>query len=273
MPVITVDKNKCKKDRLCMLDCPMQIITMNKDEGVPESVPYADSVCINCGHCVAICPTGALSLNTMPVDECDEVADSWNPGADVIENYIKSRRSIRRFRKEPVEKEKLERLMRITSYAPSGHNSRPVEWIVYSDRDRIKGLAQHVIDWMNTMKETSPEVAKAMHFDMITKAWDAGMDVVTYSCPVLIIAHGKKANTQTGSGCAIALSHLELAAPSLGLGCCWGGFLTWCAMVYAPLKETLGIPAGNLVQGTMLTGYPLFKYYRAPKRDSVIEWR
>lgn len=273
MPVITVDKTKCNKDRLCVMECPMQIIMMKKDAEGPESAPYADAICINCGHCVAVCPTGALSLGTMKADECEKTDANWNPGADVIENYLKARRSIRRFKKDPVEKEKLERLMKITSFAPSGHNSRPVEWIIFSDREQIKTLAKHVIDWMNSMKESSPEIAKAMHFDMITKAWDAGIDVVTYSCPALVIAHGKKANPNTGAGCTIALAHLEIAAPSLGLGCCWGGFFTWCAMVYAPLKEALNIPAGNIVQGTILTGYPLFKYHRVPKRNSVIEWR
>jgi len=273
MPLFTVDKTKCKKDRLCVMECPMQIIMMKKDAEVPEPAPFADAICINCGHCVAVCPTGALSLKTMKAEDCETVAENWNPGADVIENYFKARRSIRRFRKDPVEKETLERLMDITTYAPSGHNSRPVEWIIYSDREKIKALATHVIDWMNTMKETSPETAKAMHFDMITKAWEAGVDVVTYNSPVIMIAHGKKSNLQTASGCTIALAHLELAAPSLGLGTCWAGFFTWCAMVYAPLREALNIPAGNVVQGTMLAGYPLFKYYRVPKRDSVIEWR
>ncbi|HOV09130.1 MAG: hypothetical protein BWY23_00930 [Spirochaetes bacterium ADurb.Bin218] len=272
MALITIDNSKCKQDKICVMECPMQIITMKEGE-FPEVSPKAESICINCGHCVAVCPTGALSLTTMKAEDCDPIDKNWNPGVNVIENYFKARRSVRRFRKDNVEREKLEKLMEITAFAPSGHNSRPVEWIIYTEREKIKSLVSLVIQWMKSMEESSPEIAKSMHFDMITKAWDFGIDVITHNCPVLAIAHGKKSNPNTAAACSIALAHMELIAPSLGLGACWGGFFTWCAMTYGPLKEALAMPEGNIIQGTMLLGYPLFKYSRIPKRSITIDWR
>lgn len=273
MTGIMVDSAKCRKDSLCVVECPMKIISMNKVHGIPEIVPHAESICIGCGHCVAVCPHGALSLGSMHADECKEIPHDWNPGIDVIDSYFASRRSIRRYKKDPLEKEKLQRLLSIAAHAPTGHNSRTVEYIVYTDNEEIKKLTQLVIDWMKEMMNSSPDMAKGMHFDMITQAWEAGVDVVTYNAPVIIAAHSKKSSPHSAISCTIALSHIELIAPSMGIGCCWAGFFTWCAMSYAPLKEALQMPAGNAVYGTMLAGYPHGKYYRIPKRESVIQWR
>ncbi|GAB4221504.1 MAG: nitroreductase family protein [Spirochaetota bacterium] len=272
MPAIIVDKEKCKKDKLCVMECPMKIISVD-DSGIPQTLNTAESMCIECGHCVAVCPHGALSLPMLRAEECQDIHHQWNPGVKIIENYFKARRSIRRFKKDIVKKEDLMKLLEITAYAPTGHNSRTVEYIVYTQKEEIHALVQHVIDWMHTIIINFPEIAKSMHFDMITRAWEDGIDTVTHSAPVIIVAHGKKSNPNTPTSCTIALAHLELIAPSLGLGCCWAGYFSWCAMVYHPLKKALQIPDGNNVYGTMLVGYPLVRYYRIPKREAHVDWR
>jgi len=191
MPAIIVDKEKCKMDKLCVMECPMKIISVD-DSGIPQTLNTAESMCIECGHCVAVCPHGALSLPMLRAEECQDIHYQWNPGVTVIENYFKSRRSIRRFKKDIVKKEDLMKLLEITAYAPTGHNSRTVEYIVYTQKEEIHALVKHVIDWMHTIIINSPEMAKSMHFDMITKAWEDGIDTVTHSAPVIIVAHGKK---------------------------------------------------------------------------------
>jgi NAD-dependent dihydropyrimidine dehydrogenase PreA subunit len=273
MALFTIDENKCTKDKLCVMECPMQIITMKTGDDFPEPVKGAGSMCINCGHCVAVCPTGAFSLATMHAEKCAEIKPNWNPGEKVIGNYMKARRSIRRFKKEPVDSAILKELIEIASHAPSGHNSRPVQWTVFSDKEKIKSLAGHVIDWMHWMKVNNPGQAEAMHFDMIIKAWDSGIDVITYSGPAVIVAHASKANPFAQSSCTIALSHLEVAAPSFGLGCCWGGFISWAETMWNPLREALLLPDGDAMHGCMLTGHPLFKYHRVPLREAKIYWK
>jgi hypothetical protein len=44
-------------------------------------------------------------------------------------------------------------------------------------------------------------------------------------------------------------------------------------MAWKPLREKLDLPEGNVLFGTILIGYPLFKYYRVPKRESIIHWK
>ena len=272
MPHITIDNTKCKKDKFCAIECPMAIIDMKDKDSCPEPSKGREALCLNCGHCVAVCPTGALSLDTMKSDECETIADNWNPGYEAIDKYLKTRRAIRKFKKEPVAKDDLLKIINMATNAPSGHNARPVEWTIISERENVKMVAESVVDWMKDMMEKKPAEAKMFHFDIILKAWDSGIDTISWGAPALIIAHGMKTNPMAFTGCTIALSHADIAAPSLGLGCCWAGFITWCSMSWKPLKEKINLPKEHALFGALLTGYPLLKYHRVPKRKTVVHW-
>ncbi|RJP88125.1 MAG: hypothetical protein C4518_11280 [Desulfobacteraceae bacterium] len=107
-----------------------------------------------------------------------------------------------------------------------------------------------------------------MHMELVVGAWDFGVDVVCRDAPHLVIAHGLAADATAQSACTIALTYLELAAPSLGLGTCWGGFFGAAAMFWPPLQEALALPKGHVCYGTAMVGRPKFKYHRLPARNT-----
>jgi len=51
-----VDEGKCISDGACATVCPARIIRMDKGEKYPAPMPDFKDICIQCGHCVAICP-------------------------------------------------------------------------------------------------------------------------------------------------------------------------------------------------------------------------
>ncbi len=65
MVSICVDKEKCKRDHLCVIECPLKIIQKDKN-GFPVLIESAGCGCIDCGHCTAICPHDAITLNNHP---------------------------------------------------------------------------------------------------------------------------------------------------------------------------------------------------------------
>ena len=67
MGLLAVDENKCKKDGICVAECPMAIIKLKDGQGLPQMVPGGEPFCITCGHCVAVCPHGALSHTQVPL--------------------------------------------------------------------------------------------------------------------------------------------------------------------------------------------------------------
>jgi len=268
MNLFTVDPDKCNQDRICVDECPIKIIELKDNESVPVPVPGAETLCINCGHCVAVCPTGALSHKNMTPDQCPPVNKEWFLDADRAEHFLRSRRSIRTYKKKTVDQGTLSKLIEIASYAPSGHNRQPVSWHVIYDSNELRRLIGMVADWMRFMIKEQPEMAEQMHMELVVSAWDDGFDVICREAPHVVLAHGLQADMTAQTACTIAMTYLELAAPSLGLGTCWGGFFNAAAMFWPPLQKALGLPEGHVCYGAMIVGYAKYKYNRLPLRNA-----
>ena len=86
MELFQIDIEKCDKDGICAIECPAHIIEMT--EQGPAPVEEAEAFCINCGHCVAICPKGAFSLNTLSPDQCLPLQKDLNLTLDQAEQFL-----------------------------------------------------------------------------------------------------------------------------------------------------------------------------------------
>ena len=120
MGLIDIDKLKCMQCGLCARACPAGIIIMGN--GCPETIEKIEKGCITCGHCVAVCAASALSHIRMAPVECIPLAADWRLTLNQMEQLVKGRRSIRRYRPEPVDRAVLEKLLEIVRYAPTGMN-------------------------------------------------------------------------------------------------------------------------------------------------------
>lgn len=270
---ILIDTEKCTKDTLCALDCPAQIITMNGKDGFPAPVEGFEEFCLSCGHCLAVCPTGALTWNGIGPNQCAPLEGEM-PSPASLTRLIKGRRSIRRYKEQLLEKSTIERLLELARYAPSGHNAEPVHWLVISGREKLNELGGLVADWMRTLIKDHPEIAGPMHVDRVVDAWDKGEDRILRSTPHLAIAYAEKANPYAPPACVIALTYLELAAFGLGLGGCWAGYFNRAANVFDPLKKALDLPEGMVPFGAMMLGVPKYEYQRIPPRKPLrVTWR
>ena len=136
MSLFTVDPSKCKKDHICVAICPLGNI--EQVDGVPTPGKNAGESCINCGHCVAACPTGALSHRAMRPEQCASIKPGLSLNADQADQFLRGRRSIRVYRTDPVDRAALARLIGTASTGPSGHNTQPAEWLVIHDTAEIQ---------------------------------------------------------------------------------------------------------------------------------------
>jgi len=272
--LLSIDESKCKKDGLCAADCPTVIIQFKDKDSFPEIVPGGDKMCLRCGHCVAVCPHGALSHADVPLADCMPIGKEASVTHAQAVQFLRSRRSVRHFKDQPVEKEKLQQLIEIARYAPTASNSQLLEWIVIDDPEKIHGLAEMVIEWVRRVLEKDPEPVNAPYMPLLAFAWDMGMDVILHGSHNLVVATAPKEDSNGMVDLTLALSYLELAAPSLGLGTCWAGLLQGALHSYKPLKQALGIPENHPHHYPMMIGYPKVKYYRMPERKKPkITWK
>ena len=274
MGILNVNQQKCKQDRMCMAECPIGIIEFKAKDAFPSLIKGGEKFCITCGHCVAVCPHGAMNHAEMKSDECPPLRDEWHLNQEQVEHFLRARRSIRTYKSKIVPRDVLAKLIDVARYAPSGHNLQPVRWLVIQDRDEVQRLAGMVIDWMKYLLKEKSHIAAAMHLDIPVDAWAAGQDRVCRNAPHLIFAHAEKDDRTAKAACTIGLTYLELAASSFGLGACWAGYLNAAANLWPPLGEALQLPEGHISFGAMMVGYPKFKYHRLPLRNKAhITWR
>jgi nitroreductase/NAD-dependent dihydropyrimidine dehydrogenase PreA subunit len=273
MALFVIDESKCKRDGHCAAVCPSKIIVIKKG-AFPGPAANAEESCIECGHCVAVCPHGALAHRRMGPADCLPLKRELLPGPEQVEQWLRSRRSVRVFEDAPVEREKMEALIKVARHAPTGHNSQPVEWLVIRDKEEVHKLAGLTVEWIKNVIKLDPALAEMMHLTNIVLAWRFGIDVVLRNAPNLILTHAPRDHRAAPTACTIALAYLELAAPSFGLGACWAGFFSAAALSYPPLQEALALPAGDLCFGAMMLGQPKYQYHRLPVRNEPkITWR
>ncbi len=274
MSLFSIDEKKCKRDGICAAECPAQIIVQADKKSFPSLITHGEEFCINCGHCVAVCPHDALTLSTMPLAACPPIAKDCLPDASAVKEFLLTRRSIRRYKKTPVSHKLLTELIDVARYAPTGSNKQQVHWMVFQKPDDVHHLAALVIDFMKMMLPLTTDKATVTRFQRIVNAWDNGRDRIMRGAPHLIIAHSPSDLSFPEANCGIALTYLELYAYAKGLGTCWAGYFTAAAGLYEPLIKALKMPAGHQCYGAVMLGYPQYTYHRIPRRNEPqITWR
>jgi len=265
--LLRVDQEKCVGCGLCAEVCPTGLVSLEGSSWPRESVGKS---CIACGHCVAVCPEAALDHLKAPL--ANQVAAPPHPllDEDSAALFLRSRRSIRRYKPEAVPRQRITKLLEVARLAPTGGNSQGVSYLVLDDPATLKALTAATIGWMEELiAQGSPS---APYFRGNVKTYrESGQDVILRGAPCLILGLAPQAFLPRGrDNTHFSLGYAELYAPTLGLGTCWSGFLESCAASgYAPLLEILKLPAGLVVTGGLMVGIPAHSYVRLPDRQPL----
>ena len=265
MALITIDRTRCKKDGICAAECPFSLIALTGEDGFPEIRPAAARLCIQCGHCVAVCPHDALSLAAMKPDGFRAIGNGALPTLKKTGQLLTSRRSIRTYQQQTVPRKDIEALLDVCRWAPSAKNAQPVHWLVLENPKAVRHLAGLAVEWLRT----------GSAYPGIVAAWDQGKDMVLHGAPHLLVAHAHEKSLKPEVDCTIALTYFELAASSCEIGSCWAGILmSAVAAGYQPLLDALALPEEHRPYGALIFGYPRFPYFKIPPRkEPRVIWR
>lgn len=140
-------------------------------------------------------------------------------------DFLKSRRSIRRFKREKVSDEILFKILDIARYAPSAHNSQPWKFIIIDDRrllDKLSGIHR-------------------------------GAKPLEHAPQAIVVLANKKAdpNSYLIDG-ANATIYIQLAAHAYGLGTVW----IQTMRNIDEIRSILGIPEEYVPVAILAIGYP-----------------
>jgi nitroreductase/NAD-dependent dihydropyrimidine dehydrogenase PreA subunit len=255
MDHIAIDLTLCNKDGLCIRECPAFLLSRGEDR-FPVVSPDAAQKCIMCGHCLAVCPTGALSLAGVSSAGLPGLDAALAPSPEAVEQFMRSRRSVRHYKRKLVDRELVRRLIDTARFAPSGMNAQPVHWIVVEDPD----LMVLLVDL------TAKSLRRLPYFLPFVEAWKRGVDLILRSAPQLVVVHAHKKGMDYATDCTIALSHFEMAAHAHGLGTCWAGLFTAAAQRSKAIASALCLPETHKLYGALMFGWPKYPFRRLPER-------
>lgn len=183
---------------------------------------------------------------------------------------IVSRRSTRNYRPDPVEEEKLEKILDAGRQAPSGGNNQTSHFFVIRSRevlDRLTGMVERAFARM--------EVTEDMYASMkhsVTAAKKGGY-VFCYNAPVLIVVANRKGYGNNIADCACAIENMMVAANALDLGSCWINQLKWLNEEPEILEylRSFGLKEEERVYGAVIVGYPATESGLPDRRRMVLK--
>ena len=269
MNFFELDRERCRKDGLCSLECPGAVIVTDPETGYPVPRPRGERSCIDCGHCMAVCPTAALRVAGRDYGDFPDLDPALEPTREQALQFLKGRRSVRNFKKEPLPDALVDAILDATRFAPTAGHKRPVRWIIAADPEKIRMIASLTADWMADVPADSPFAARKSYYRAVAAIARNGADPILRGAPCLVVAFTERENNWSRADCAIALTYAELAAHALGVGACWAGYFTAAAAEYGPLREFLGLEPGNVVGGAQMLGFPGAPFRRLPRRGPV----
>ncbi|MCJ7663172.1 MAG: nitroreductase family protein [Desulfobacterales bacterium] len=280
---------KCTGCGLCMQVCPAFVFEMMN----AKARVVRGDWCIGCGQCGAVCPEGAILHETAVVGKGPRLGVRPAVTAKKLMLLLRERRSVRSYRDEPIPKGMLEQILDAGRYAPTGSNSQNVHYMVLATpaqldelramtisfyerifkliRNRVGAFLLRVFAGRRIVEQLQESIPKLEH---VKALMDQGKDCLFYGAPAVMVVHAESWDTCSAFNCALALYNCSLMAHTLGVGCCFNGYLQGAVNNSRRIKKWLGIPRDHRCLGAMTLGYQGVRYQRLVERDPAkVVWR
>lgn len=221
--------------------------------------------CFECGHCMAICKVGAITLKSYEGKE-DRIVD-YNPRElpidyDGLLQFLKQRRSMRWFKNKKIDKETFEKLFEGAYYSPSAQNQQDVEFVVLDEKlDEFMELVYDIIkvqeDEFFRIKEFGDYLKDNTTKDFHPLLWEGKQLILTFSTDK--------------TSAVIANTRLELLAYSLGLGGFYSLFILKAdELNHEKLMEFFPeIDKNKHMYSSFIIGYPKKRFRRTIPHKNI----
>ena len=191
--------------------------------------------------------------------------------AEAFQALIRGRRSIRRYRPEPVPDEVIARILEAGTWAPSAHNRQPWRFVVLTRPGEREHLARRMGELLRAARNADGDAPADIEGD-VTRSYNriagAGAAIVIFLTMEDMDSYpdarrSRAEELMAVQGAAMATQNLLLAAHAEGLGACW-----MCAPLFCQeeVGAALGVPSHWQAQALITLGYPASRGKPASRR-------
>jgi ferredoxin len=260
---LKIDSELCTACKQCMKVCIRDNIV------VDDFAVEIGNNCFECGHCMAICKVGAITLKSFEGHE-DRIID-YNSREHVLEyddliEFLKRRRSIRWFKNKKIDKTTFDKLFEGAYYSPSAQNAQDVEFVVLDEKlDEFMHLVYDIIkvkeDDFFRIKEFGDYLKDNSTKKFHPLLWQGQQLILTFS--------------SDKTSAVIANARLELLSYSLGLGGFYSLFILKADEInHKKLMEFFPkIDKNKHMYSAFVIGYPKVLFRRTiPHKEIIVNY-
>ena len=168
-----------------------------------------------------------------------------------LEESIYKRRTIRRFKPEPISLDTLKKLVDYARVAPVARNVQALEFIIVNNSEMTQKLFP-LVRWANSLPEDQRTPEK-------------GREPTAY---ILVLVNKKIKRAFVDFDVGAAVENILLGAISFGIGTCW-----MAAIDYKRIRELFEIPEDYDLKQVISIGYPDEESIMEPYKDSFSYWK
>ncbi len=291
----SVDIDACTGCGVCVTACASMVLALSPAaHGAKKGRVRLERPdwCNACGHCEAVCAFDAIRA-PLPVPAGTPVppkGSSVDPAS--LGMLLRERRSVRAYRSAPVPRELIERVVDVARHTPTGTNSQNVHWLVLGEREQVRELQQRCVRFYERLFKLVDNPVGRLGVRMMAgpqqraqleeylpvvqeanRRMAQGDDRLLYDAPAVVLVHAEAWDSCSAFNCDTALFSASLMAHSLGLGCCFNGFVQQAVENSRPLKRWLGIPRDHRCFMAMGVGWPATRYRKLCERQPApLRW-
>jgi nitroreductase/ferredoxin len=296
MKITGVNEDLCTLCGACAQECGGGLFRMKKDPvGRNARIVHEDphSWCTGCGHCLAVCPQGAILWDDAetPLEPAGIEHPENLCSYEALLPFLQSKRSVRRYRSRQPGREQITAVLEAMRWAPSGHNLQANRYLAITDLKVLQAITDHTIEGfkkfrtiIRVRKLLKPFVPRNLYkvldspgllegIETMIRQRERGADPILFDAPAVIVVYYPNMGALSLLDPTIAFTYGMLAAHALGLGSCWIGFAIQSLYKDRAMRKLLGVPTDMIIAGVMTLGYPLPVYHRVPPRNPLqVRW-
>lgn len=168
-----------------------------------------------------------------------------------LEEIINKRRTIRRFKQDPISLDILKKLVDFARVAPAARNIQAIEYIIVENTEMRKKLFP-LVRWAGSLPEEQ-------------RTPEPGREPTAY---IIVLVNTKIKRPFVDFDVGAAVENILLGAINFGIGSCW-----MAAIDYKKIPELLEIPEHYDLKQVISLGYPDEESVMETYKDSFKYWK